>query len=35
MMNQEEGNPADATRLPAFYDGTYAYLRGLGLEVLE
>lgn len=30
-----EGNPADATRLPAFYDGTYAYLRGLGLEVLE
>lgn len=27
-----EGDPADATRLPAFYDGTYNYLRQLGVE---
>ncbi len=27
-----EGNPEDKTRLPEFYDGTYHYLKGLGLE---
>ncbi len=27
-----EGNPADATRLPAFYDGTYNYLKQIGVE---
>jgi hypothetical protein len=25
------GDPSDATRMPEFYDGTYQYLRGLGL----
>lgn len=25
------GDPTDATRVPEFYDGTYDYLRGLGL----
>ncbi len=29
-----EGNPADATRLPEFYDPTYEYFKGLGLEVI-
>lgn len=29
-----EGNPADATRLPSFYDGTYAVLRDVGLATL-
>ena len=29
-----EGNPDDATRLPEFYDPTYEYFRGLGLEVI-
>ena len=29
-----EGNPQDATRLPAFYDGTYQYLKQIGLEVI-
>ena len=28
------GDPTDPTRLPAFYDGTYAYLREIGLETL-
>lgn len=28
------GNPADSTRLPSFYDGTFSYLQGLGLEVI-
>ena len=27
-----EGNPNDATRLPAFYDGTYRYLEAIGIE---
>ena len=27
-----EGNPNDATRLPAFYDGTYRYLEAFGIE---
>jgi len=27
-----EGNPDDATRLPEFYDGTYQYLKSMGLE---
>ena len=27
-----EGYPEDGTRLPEFYDGTYAYLKELGLE---
>ena len=27
-----EGNPNDATRLPSFYDGTYQYLKQIGLE---
>ena len=26
------GFPEDATRLPEFYDGTYKYLKSLGLE---
>ena len=29
-----EGYPEDATRLPEFYDGTYNYLKSLGLKVL-
>ncbi len=27
-----EGNPEDLTRLPEFYDGTYEYLKSIGLE---
>jgi hypothetical protein len=27
-----EGNPDDATRLPDFYDGTYNYLKQIGIE---
>ena len=27
-----EGNPNDTTRLPAFYDGTYNYLKQIGIE---
>ena len=27
-----EGFPEDSTRLPAFYNGTYAYLKSLGIE---
>ena len=27
-----EGNPADPTRLPEFYDGTYQYLKTIGIE---
>jgi len=30
-----EGFPQDPTRLPEFYDGTYEYLKGLGIKVLE
>ena len=30
-----EGNPADDTRKPEFYDGTYEYLKSLGINVLE
>jgi len=30
-----EGNPMDDTRKPEFYDGTYEYLKGLGIKVLE
>ena len=29
-----EGNPADETRNPEFYDGTWAYLKEVGLECL-
>jgi hypothetical protein len=29
-----EGEPTDATRNPAFYDGTYSYLKDVGLQVL-
>ena len=29
-----EGYPEDATRLPGFYDATYAYLKSLGMEEL-
>jgi len=29
------GFPEDSTRLPEFYDETYAYLQSLGLDVLE
>ena len=28
------GYPEDATRLPKFYDGTYRYLKSLGLDEL-
>ena len=27
-----EGNPDDPTRLPEFYDGTYQYLKSIGIE---
>ncbi|MBO7131445.1 MAG: DUF2075 domain-containing protein, partial [Fibrobacterales bacterium] len=27
-----DGFPEDPTRLPEFYDGTFAYLKSLGLE---
>ena len=27
-----EGFPEDPTRLPEFYDGTYEYLKSLGIE---
>ena len=27
-----EGFPEDPTRLPEFYDGTYKYLKSLGIE---
>lgn len=27
-----EGFPEDATRLPEFYNGTYEYLKSLGIE---
>lgn len=29
------GDSRDATRLPEFYDGTYQYLRGLGITTLD
>lgn len=29
------GNAEDPTRDPAFYEGTFRYLEGLGLPVLE
>ncbi|HWI83492.1 DUF2075 domain-containing protein [Ramlibacter sp.] len=30
-----EGDDQDSTRLPAYYDGTFSYLRSLGLSLLE
>lgn len=30
-----DGDPVDPTRAPAFYDGTFAYLREIGFPVLE
>ena len=30
----ENGFPEDSTRLPEYYDGTFNYLKSLGLEVL-
>ena len=30
-----EGNPSDDTRKPEFYDGTYEYLKALGITVLK
>lgn len=30
-----EGNPEDATRLPQFYDGTFEYLKCIGIPVIE
>ena len=30
-----EGFPEDPTRLPEFYDGTFEYLKGLGIKELE
>ena len=27
-----EGNQDDPTRLPEFYDGTYQYLKSIGIE---
>ncbi|MCF0187171.1 MAG: DUF2075 domain-containing protein, partial [Bacteroidaceae bacterium] len=30
-----DGSPQDPTRLPQFYDGTYNYLRGLGIPDLD
>ncbi len=29
-----KGNPDDATRLPEFYDSTYQYLKGIGIQQL-
>ncbi|MBP5398570.1 MAG: DUF2075 domain-containing protein [Bacteroidales bacterium] len=29
-----EGNPSDVTRLPEFYDPTYDYFKGLGLDLI-
>jgi hypothetical protein len=29
-----EGDPADPTRHSSYYDATYDYLRGIGIEVL-
>ena len=29
------GFPEDGTRLPEFYDGTYEYLKGLGVEEID
>ena len=29
------GFPEDRTRLPEFYDGTYEYLKGLGVEEID
>ena len=29
-----EGNPADPTRLPEFYDGTFEYLKNIGIGVI-
>ena len=28
------GDPLDSTRLPEFYDGTFAYLKTLGVPVI-
>ncbi len=30
-----EGNPEDLTRLPEFYDGTFEYLKSIGIPVIE
>ena len=30
-----EGNPNHDTRLPAIYDGTYQYLKQIGIEGIE
>ncbi|CAG1005492.1 hypothetical protein MTYP_03264 [Methylophilaceae bacterium] len=30
-----EGNPSDETRLPEFYDGTYEYLRSIGVDIVK
>jgi DUF2075 family protein len=30
-----DGFPEDSTRLPEYYDGTYEYLKSLGLKELE
>ena len=32
VIDVPEGNPEDATRLPAFYGGTYNYLKRIGIE---
>ena len=29
-----EGTASDETRKPEFYDGTYEYLKGLGIKLL-
>jgi len=30
-----EGNPEDLTRKPEFYDGTYEYLKSLGIKEIK
>lgn len=30
-----EGNPEDPTRKAEYYDATYNYLRGIGIELLN
>lgn len=34
VISVPEGDPADPTRKPEFYDGTFNYLSGLGIPVL-
>ena len=35
MTGCEKEKPEDSTRLPEFYEGTYQYLKRLGLEEIQ